>query len=126
MIDIIEPITECCIELSKADWNAKETSFDFTRNNLIIIGNNQIEDLDEIFDLFKLKWKKLFFELQRNEERLNEIFIQVYDLKEEITPIVQIERVTILQDELSQTFLQNSIKNSFVTQKPIMYSTTIK
>jgi len=105
LIDIIEPITECCIELSKADWNAKETSFDFTRNNLIIIGNNQIEDLDEIFDLFKLKWKKLFFELQRNEERLNEIFIQVYDLKEEITPIVQIERVTILQDELSQTFL---------------------
>jgi len=41
-----------------------------------------------------------FFQLHKNEEELNRIFIDLYGLQDELTPEVPLKHITILQEEL--------------------------
>lgn len=108
---VIEIIQECyCI--SKEDWDAHETSWDFKENEIIRL---QKEDLDEIsvrledikvlryFSLYALVleykafWEEKFYQLHANEEELNRQFIEIYGLQDELAPDVPLDEVTILQ-----------------------------
>lgn len=113
------------IAISRTDWDAHETSWDFQRNELLTIDAEtyadniqyQIEkheketgehlcidpaapELGSLawrMEQYKLKWEKLFMQLHANEEELNRQFIDIYGLQDELTPDVPLDEVTILQ-----------------------------
>lgn len=107
----IHYIVSSCISISRQDWDAHETSWDFNGNELL----NFIEEeavnyaefagvktlcvsLESLIEDYESKWKKLFFKLHNNEEELNRKFIEIYNLQDELTPDVLLEDVTILQN----------------------------
>ena len=121
----IDRIVKSSISISRTDWDAHETSWDFQRNELLTIDAEtyadniqyQIEkheketgehlcidpaapELGSLawrMEQYKLKWEKLFMQLHANEEELNRQFIDIYGLQDELTPDVPLDEVTILQ-----------------------------
>lgn len=100
------------ISLSRLDWDAHETSWDFQTNELIALsqegaGNIQASINDEpamnysslelLYQEYKTKWTTMFHQLHANEEELNRQFIDIYGLQDELTPDVPLEEITILQ-----------------------------
>lgn len=123
--DIISAIVSENISISRSDWDAHETSWDFQRNELLSIDTDtymeninyeiekHFEETGEHIDLspaapqlgslewrmeqYKTKWKRKFMQLHKNEEELNRQFIDIYGLQEELTPDVPLNEITILQ-----------------------------
>lgn len=93
----IEKLTKQCIEISKIDWDSRETSFDFKFNELIKRNISKVEAAVIDYNSF---WKSKFYELHQNEEKINEFFIESFDLKSELKHNVPLGEVTILQEEL--------------------------
>ena len=113
------------ISISKQDWDAHETSWDFETNPLLAVDtdtyidniNHKIErheketgehlcidpaapELDSLewrMEQYKQKWEHLFMQLHENEEELNRQFIEIYGLQDELTPDVPLDEITILQ-----------------------------
>jgi hypothetical protein len=120
--------TEYAVEnrnISKQDWDAHETSWDFAKNELLTVDTDtyidnikyqeekhfnatgericidpaapQLKSLKWRVEQYKLKWEKLFMQLHANEEELNRQFIEIYGLQDELTPDVPLNEITILQ-----------------------------
>ena len=113
------------IALSKSDWDAHETSWDFQRNELLSIDTStytenidykiekhfeetgehisispaapQLGSLEWRMEQYKTKWERKFMQLHKNEEELNRQFIDIYGLQDELTPDVPLNEITILQ-----------------------------
>lgn len=96
-----DSITELCksnIVMSRRDWDAHETSWDFKENELIrLVCKAAPQQLTDIVDSYKAVWTANFLKLHANEEELNRQFIEIYGLQDELTPDVPLEEVTILQ-----------------------------
>lgn len=92
----IESYSINSIEISKSEWNSRETSWDFQQNELIRI---QGQDLEEAYDSYCQYWQNKLFELHKNEEELNRQFIDIYGLQDELTPDVPLKDITILKEE---------------------------
>ena len=95
---------ENIIQLSKQEWNSRETSWDFQQNELIRIKGEDTSatlstSLQDTYDSYCQYWQNKFFELHKNEEELNRQFIDIYGLQDELTPEVPLEDITILKDE---------------------------
>jgi len=86
-----------CIAISKKDWDSSETSWDFTNSPLL----NESNSFNSAFQKWQEYVTKDFFQLHSNEEELNRIFIDIYGLKDELTPEVVLKDITILQKELN-------------------------
>lgn len=100
----IESLARINVELSKSDWDAHETSWDFQKNELLSILDEEQDGtkgkevlLSNLMDSYKQKWEEKFSQLHANEEELNRQFIEIYGLQDELTPDVPLEEVTILQ-----------------------------
>jgi hypothetical protein len=88
-----ETVTKLCkqnISLSRADWDAFETSWDFKRHPLI--GGKSVA---AAFDKWEKECDERFNTLKANEEELNRIFIDIYGLQDELTPEVEDKDVTV-------------------------------
>lgn len=118
-------IINSCISISKSDWDAHETSWDFQRNELLSIDTDtymeninyeiekhfeetgehicidpaapQLGSLKWRMEQYKTKWERKFMQLHKNEEELNRQFIEIYGLQDELTPDVPLNEITILQ-----------------------------
>lgn len=114
-----------CVTISKSDWDAHETSWDFQRNELLSIDTStymenidykkekhfeetgehisispaapQLGSLEWRMEQYKTKWERKFMQLHKNEEELNRQFIDIYGLQDELTPDVPLNEITILQ-----------------------------
>ena len=94
----IDAISSENIDISKQDWDAHETSWDFQTNELMRISKeNGVNLLHSILAFYKREWEEKFFKLHENEEELNRKFIEIYGLQDELTPDVPLDEVTILQ-----------------------------
>lgn len=121
----IEKCVKQSIQISKADWDAHETSWDFQRNELLSIDTSnytenidykiekhfeetgehisispaapQLGSLEWRMEQYKAKWERKFMQLHKNEEELNRQFIDIYGLQDELTPDVPLNEITILQ-----------------------------
>lgn len=115
----IGEISRLNFDISKQDWDAHETSWDFASNELLSIDLDSYESIMHDYadhhqisidlapaelsklswrvDIYKKKWETMFLRLHQNEETLNEKFIHIYGLEEELTPDVPLDEVTILQ-----------------------------
>ena len=90
----VNALVEINISLSENDWNAFETSWNFKKLPLI----NYEEDSMLIKDNYKYYVKETdvrFNQLKENEKELNRIFIDIYDLQNELTPEVSDRDITI-------------------------------
>ncbi|MCI2087045.1 MAG: BREX-1 system adenine-specific DNA-methyltransferase PglX [Prevotella sp.] len=86
------------ISLSRQDWDAHETSWDFNENELIRIGKEKgTHLLEDCYEAYVEEWTDKFMQLHANEEELNRQFIEIYGLQDELTPDVPLDEITILQ-----------------------------
>lgn len=103
--DLIGALVKQNISISKADWDAHETSWDFQRSPLIVSeaeGKKEVDGfnptlLEDSYEAWKSKWNRLFNDLLNNEIELNRQFIDIYGLQDELTPDVPMKDITILQ-----------------------------
>lgn len=139
------------ISLSKSDWDAHETSWDFQRNELLSIDtstymeniNYEIEkhfeetgehicidpaapllgSLEWRMEQYKTKWESKFMQLHKNEEELNRQFIDIYGLQDELTPDVPLNEITILQQgEINVTENDITWNEDVMTKQLISYA----
>ena len=96
--DFIIELTVENLNISKFDWNSREISFKFKQSELIRLKSGKLETT---YDEYKQYCSEQFFQLHRNEEELNRQFIEIYGLRDELTPDVPLEEITILQEETS-------------------------
>jgi type II restriction/modification system DNA methylase subunit YeeA len=92
--DVLKSVTEGCIALSKSDWDAFETSWDFTTLPLLA-QEYRADTLTATYANLRTHWRGMTDEMQRLEEENNRIFIDAYGLQDELTPEVPIEEITL-------------------------------
>lgn len=94
----IGEITSKNISISKQDWDAHETSWDFQENEIVrIFRDKGCHSVEEAVGEYKKFWTEQFDRLHANEEELNRQFIDIYGLQDELSPDVPLDEVTILQ-----------------------------
>lgn len=98
----IDSIVRECIELSKDDWNAFENSWEFNRHPLIQGGNMSSRLLREIYAEWENQCNERFDRLKANEERLNQIFIDMYGLNDEMDSAVEDKDVSIRKADVQR------------------------
>ena len=81
-------------QLSKGDWDAFETSWDFTTLPLLQ-PDHRAETLEGTYTTLRTHWQSMTDEMQQLEEENNRIFIDAYGLQDELTPEVPIEEITL-------------------------------
>ena len=147
----IKALTQQNIAISKSDWDAHETSWDFQRNELLSIDTStymenieykmekHFEETGEHIDIspappklgslewrmeqYKTKWERKFMQLHKNEEELNRQFINIYGLQDELTPDVPLNEITILQQgEIDVTDNGITWNENVMTKQLISYS----
>lgn len=125
--DEVEELVKENIWLSQTDWDTFETSWDFEVNPLVLshnlsnkpimMGGRDIRKgtftLEEYYKIYKTNTNGRFRQLKENEEELNEIFIDIYGLQDELTPEVANKDVTIAsifdtKEEIPESFKGNN------------------
>ena len=98
----INLLVDNCIRISTQDWDSFETSWDFQKHPLIAYktissweGQPLSGRIKQAFENWKAFKNQQFDQLKKNEEELNRIFIDIYDLAEELTPEVEEKDVTV-------------------------------
>ena len=86
------------IDLSKADWDSFETSWDFQRHPLV----RSVDTVEKAFSQWKEECEDRFQKLKGNEEELNRIFIHIYGLEDELTPEEEDKDVTVRKADLGR------------------------
>ena len=94
----IEETIEATVSLSKYDWDSFETSWDFKKHPLL----RNVSMISEAFNQWQTECDDRFNKLKANEEELNSIFIDIYGLKDELTPEVEDKDVTVRKADLQR------------------------
>ena len=93
----IEALVKRNIVLSKEDWDSFEFSWNFQRHPL---AHGSL-----ISDAYN-EWEKTcdarFFEMKANEEELNRIFIELYNVQAEVSDTVEEKNVTVSRADLQR------------------------
>jgi type II restriction/modification system DNA methylase subunit YeeA len=90
----IKEYAERLLNLSKSDWDSYETSWDF--NSLPLLKSDYCEPtLKATYQTLRAHWREMTKEMQQLEEENNHIFIEAYDLQEELKPEVPLSEITL-------------------------------
>jgi type II restriction/modification system DNA methylase subunit YeeA len=93
-LKILEQLVNKAINVSKSDWDSFETSWDFQKHPLLIY-----KEKDNFLSSSYKKWEEITIDnycSQKNtEEKINQFFINLYHLQDELTPEVSEDDVTI-------------------------------
>jgi len=102
--DIIDNIVETNISLSQKDWDEYETSWNFKYHPFLGF-TDKIPSKYKLYEIFE-KWNRLtekrFKKLKNNERILNQIFLEIYDLIDELTPDVENKDISITKADLNR------------------------
>ncbi|HEU4964064.1 MAG TPA: BREX-1 system adenine-specific DNA-methyltransferase PglX [Bacilli bacterium] len=90
----ITELAEENIALAKEDWDSGETSWEFAGHPLLQKMGG-IKMLEEAYQRYEREAASRFRRVQANEERLNELFLQIYGLVGELTPEVLPQEITM-------------------------------
>lgn len=80
--------------LARADWDAYETSWDFSTLPLFQ-PDRLTETLEDSYAALRTHWQDMTDEMQRLEEENNRIFIDAYGLQAELTPEVPLNEISL-------------------------------
>jgi type II restriction/modification system DNA methylase subunit YeeA len=109
----INNIVDDNINISNKEWDSRETSWDFTQNPLLQVKREEIKmkngnseqihnyQLRQAYNLWVKQSRESFFKLHANEEDLNQIFLDIYDLNDEMDKYVDLEDITLFKNEKS-------------------------
>ena len=124
--EFIDSLVSQNISISKSDWDAHETSWDFQENELVRLSKEAGEGshrLSDLMDAYREHWTEQFLQLHANEEELNRQFIEIYGLEDELTPDVPPEEITILQQ--GEIYIENGQivwQNDVIVKQLISYA----
>ena len=105
----IECLVNSNLGLSKTDWDSFETSWNFQRHPMLKWHNTNELDrrvasqcgaavqspVDYAYTQWMIECDERFDQLKANEEELNRVFIDIYDLKDELSPEVEDRDITV-------------------------------
>ncbi len=94
LIDQIKTYTVTNISISQQDWDCNETSWGFKQHPIIIFKKN-ISRIAEAYINWEGYAERQFNKLQKNEEQLNKIFIELYELFDVLVPDIPNNQVTV-------------------------------
>ena len=97
----VEKLANDNVNISKTDWDAFETSWDF-KSHYMVGGNSMGRLIADKYNEWANKCNDRFNQLKANEEELNRIFIDIYGLQDELTPEVEDKDVTVRKAELKR------------------------
>ena len=95
----IDKIVKDNIGIAKTNWNSYEVSYEFKKHPLLYYKSNMIEQDFKDWNAFT---KYQFNQFKENEEKLNRIFIEIYELENELTPDVEDRYVTVSKANLER------------------------
>ncbi len=107
----IDILVQQNISISREEWDSRETSWDFEKLSLI-----NGKDLKSAYENYCNHWRDNFVQLHKNEEELNRLFIEIYDLQDEMDEKVSFDDITILKKEAKIVEIDNSIPKEFSTE----------
>ena len=87
----IAKLSRNCIELSRNDWDSFEMSWNFGKHPFIGSASTVIDS----FTHWRVECDNRFKQMKANEEELNQIFIDIYGLENELTSEVEDKDVTV-------------------------------
>jgi len=100
--EIIKKIVEIKsenISISKTDWDSFETSWNFSKHPLVCYvskeNDESIISIQTAINRLNEFFNKAIFQTKENEEELNRIFIDIYGLKDEMKPGVELKDITL-------------------------------
>ena len=99
------------IMISKKEWNSRETSWDFEKLSLV-----DGKDLKTTYENYCSHWRNNFVQLHKNEEELNRLFIEIYELQDEMDEKIEFKDITILKEEAIIIQIDNNISKEFLTE----------
>ena len=99
------------INISKKEWDSRETSWDFEKLSLI-----DGKDLKNAYENYCNHWRDNFVQLHKNEEELNRLFIEIYELQDEMDEKVSFDDITILKKEAKIVEIDNSKAREFSSE----------
>lgn len=88
----IEELVKSNIVISKEDWDSNEISWDYKKHPLIKQNSILISDA---YNNWNENTMIRFNQLKVNEEKLNRIFIEIYNLTEELSPAISEKDITL-------------------------------
>ena len=87
----VEALARANVVTEKEDWDAFETSWDFVRHPLL----RSCATIEDAYSMWKEDCISRFLQVKERDERLNQIFISMYDLEDELACDVDDSEVTI-------------------------------
>ena len=108
---LIENLVEENISISKEEWDSRETSWNFEKLSLVD-GKN----LKSAYENYCSHWRDNFVQLHKNEEELNRLFIEIYELQDEMDEKVSFDDITILKKEAKIIEIDNSKAKEFSSE----------
>lgn len=94
LLSIPESVSDSLIQQTKEDWDAYETSWDFTSLPLLHPDYRQ-PTLKASYQKLRAHWSEMALEMQRLEKENNCIFIDAFGLQDELTPEVPLNEITL-------------------------------
>ncbi|PUB09612.1 BREX-1 system adenine-specific DNA-methyltransferase PglX [Paenisporosarcina sp. OV554] len=91
---LIVNISQENVKISKKDWDYFEISWDFTIHPFLMFREKNVL-LSEIFNYWLEHAESQHAQLKNNEEKLNHVLINLYDLQDELSSIVTEDEITI-------------------------------
>ena len=87
-------VVDGLINISRSDWDAYETSWDFTALQLLNPDYRQ-PTLKATYQKLRAHWREMTLEMQRLEQENNRIFIDAYGLQDELDEKIELNQITL-------------------------------
>ncbi len=94
-LQCVKPIVQTLIQLSKADWDFHERSWNFQSLPFLMDSSESASTLESGYTAWITQNCETIAEMQRLEEENNRLFIDAYGLTDELTPEVPIKQITL-------------------------------
>lgn len=94
--------------LSRSDWDAYESSWDFTTLPLLQ-PDHRAETLEATYTTLRTHWQGMTDEMLTLEEENNRIFIDAYGLQDELTPEVPLNEITLTSNPAYRYGIKNDV-----------------
>ncbi|MCL2156394.1 MAG: BREX-1 system adenine-specific DNA-methyltransferase PglX [Methanobrevibacter sp.] len=98
-LQTIKGIVKKNIDLSKDEWDNFETSWNFKKHPIIQTDKKLISEAYEDWDEIS---KTNFYNLMENEKQLNQIFFEIYDLRNDSYPEIDESNIALRKADLER------------------------
>ncbi|PSU45720.1 class I SAM-dependent DNA methyltransferase [Photobacterium frigidiphilum] len=110
------------VDVSKDDWDEHEESWDF-KGSILIKNFNYGETLKDTFDKTQRIWNERVEFVQSFEYQINDYLIDIYGLKEQLSPDIEVKQITLL---CNSHYLFNNLSDKVERDKALLKNTILE